>query len=476
MINKINYSKDILSYTNKKNLSKIFFFSIFLLWALIIGTLIGKGSSLGWFLIIVTAFVPALFLNNTLLLAGLIVFIFVIKGTLGTIFGVLPRQAIWASDAVIMFLFFKSFVLKVRQRNFEKTTLFLPIVLFFLWAILSGFLNGISWFTIGVALKDFFRYVLLFYAIVNLNIEGKILKRLITIFIIIIFLQVPIIIFQYHLYGQCDYVSGTLGRGGTGEMLILMTGMISLLIGFFLIYKSNIMYLLGISYLLISHILGTARAALFLIPLTIIFIIRKSLHGRKLGKILTMSLILAGFVYFVISIPSLKEPVNSLISGTVKGLNSQVNAVVMGSGRTPGRLRAPRIAFEWINKRYLAPIFGYGFGSTKESYFEGYTGRFFQTYSPRTNQLSLTLIEMGYPGLIFYLWLIFIVFRMNLIFFRNIKDNYWKAISFGVDGIIFLHFVGCIYHDIWRTSYSCFPFWFFSAIIYSVGKQKKIFE
>ena len=280
MIYKINLSKNILIFDSKRNLAKAFFFFMFLLWALLIGILIGKGSSFGWFLIIVAAFVPVLFLNNTLLLAGLIVFIFVFKGTLGTVLEILPRQAIWASDAFMISLFLKSFFPKIRERNFERTPLFLPIVLFFLWAILSGFLNGISWFTIGVALKDFLRYALLFFAIVNLNIEEKNLKLLIALFVVLIFLQVPVAFFQYHLYGQCDWVSGTLGRHGTGEMLILITGLISILIGFFLYYRAHLIYLLGIGTVLILPILGTIRAGLFYIPLTIIFTIRKSFRGR----------------------------------------------------------------------------------------------------------------------------------------------------------------------------------------------------
>jgi O-antigen ligase len=121
-------------------------------------------------------------------------------------------------------------------------------------------------------------------------------------------------------------------------------------------------------------------------------------------------------------------------------------------------------------------VIGYGFGSTKESYFGEYTGRFYKTYSPRTNQLSSTLIEMGYPGLVFYFWLIFAAFAMNIRFFRNTKDNYWKAISFGLDGVIFMYFVGILYNNIWRAAYASFPFWFFLAIIYSLGRRKRILE
>ena len=474
MINRMQFSKNMVNPITTEKINSFFYLSLFLLCAVVMGTLIGKENPVGWFLVIIAAFTPILFLSNALSLAGLIFFIFIIKGTFEPIFGVLPREAIWASDAIIVFLFLRSLHLGLGEKEFEKTPLFLPILSFFIWAALSGFLNSISWFTIGVALKDFFRYVLLFYALINLNLQEKELRSLITLFIMLIFLQIPITIFQYQLYGQHDWVSGTLGRHGTGDMLILVTGIISILIGFFLYYKIHLMYLLGIPCLLISLILGSARAALLYIPLTIIFIIRKSLHGKLLAKTFAMLLILGIFIGLTLMIPFLREPFNSLIKDSIRGLKTQVNAAVIGP-EVPGRLRSPRMAMEWINREPLSAVIGYGFGSTKESYFEEYTGRFFKTYSPRTNQLSSTLIEMGYPGLIFYFWLIFIAFAINLRFFRNVKDNYWKAVSFGVDGIIFMHLVGILYGNIWHESYSSFPFWFFLAIIYSLGKKKGIF-
>jgi len=475
MINRMQLSKNNLNFITTEKINNFFYLPLFLLWAALIGSLIGRENPVGLLLMIVTIFTLILFLSDTLLLAGLIFFIFIIKGTFEPILGILPRQAIWASDVIIVFLFLKSLHLGVSQKKFETTPLALPISLFFIWAVLSGFLNGIPWFTITVTLKDFFRYILLFYAVINLDIKEKKLKSLITLFIILIFFQIPITIFQYRLYGQSDWVSGTLGRHGTDQMLILVTGIISLLIGFFLYYKSRFIYLLGIPCLLVPLILGSARAALFYIPLTIVFILRKSVHGKLLTKTFGMLLILGILIGFVFMVPFLREPLNSLIIDAIRGLKMQVNAPVIGS-RIPGRLRAPRIAVEWINRQRLGPVIGYGFGSTKESYFEGYTGKFYKTYSPRTNQLSSTLIEMGYPGLIFYFWLIFVSFAINLSFFRNIKDNYWKAISFGMDGIIFMHLVGILYHNLWRTGYASFPFWFFLAIIYSLEKQKRIFK
>ena len=474
MTNTTQFCKNILNSITTEKINKFLYLSLFLLWAALVGTLIAKESPIGWFLVIGTTFTLILCLSDTLSLGGLLFFIFVIKGTFEPIFGILPRPATWASDAIIVFLFLKSLHLGVGQKKFEKTPLALPILLFSTWAVLSGSLNGIPWFTIGVALKDFLRYILLFYAIINLDIEEKNLKSLITLFTVLIFLQVPITIFQYNLYGQSDWVSGTLGRHGTGEMLILVTGMISVFTGFSLHYKSR-SYLLGIPCLLVPLILGGARAALFYIPLTIIFILRKSLHGKLLAKTVEMLLILGILIGLLLTIPPLREPFDSLTRGAIRGLRKQVNAAAVGS-KVPGRLRAPRIAVEWINRERLGPVIGYGFGSTKESYFGEYAGKFHKIYSPRTNQLSSTLIEMGYPGLVFYFWLIFAAFAMNFRFLRNARNNYWKAISFGVDGIIFMHLVGILYHNIWRTGYSSFPFWFFLAIICSLGKQKGIFK
>ena len=330
-MSRMQFSKNILNFRTTERINKFSYLSLFLLWAALVGALIGKENPARWFLVIVTTFTPILFLSNALSLAGVIFFIFVIKGTFEPIFGILPRQAMWASDAIIVFLFLKSLHSAIGEKNFEKTPLVLPILLFSIWAVFSGFLNAIPWFTIGVALKDFLRYILLFYAIINLDIEEKDLKSLITLFIMLIFLQIPITIFQYKLHGQCDWVSGALGRHGTGDMLVLVTGIISMLIGLFLYYKSPFLYLLGILGLLISLILGSARAALLYVLLTIIFIIRKSLQGKLLAKTFEMLLMLGILIGFVLMIPFLREPFNSLTTNAIRGLKTQVNADVIRS-------------------------------------------------------------------------------------------------------------------------------------------------
>lgn len=448
---------------------------LFLAWFSIIGILIGNESPARWYLIIFTFFIPILLLKDSMRIAGLILFIFVVKGVFNVILGVLPRQVIWASDAFILILFFKSLHIWVLKKKYSKTQLFLPTTLFFTLAVFSGFFNSIPWFTMGIAFKDFFRYIILFFALINLDIDETELKSLISFFIIIIFIQIPVTIFQYRLYGLHDWVSGTLGRHGTGEMLVLVSCTISMLIGFYIYFKSYFMYLIAIPFLLIPPILGYVRAALLYIPVTVVFILTKNLHLKVIPNTLRAVLLLVILVSLIISIPFFREPINTMISGSIFGLQKQVNAVVLQGG-IPGRLRAPKVALEWVNRERLAPFIGYGFGSTKESYFEKYTGKFFKTFSPRTNQLSSILIEMGFPGLIFYLWIIIMAFVMNHKFFINVEDNYWKAISIGLDGIIFMHLIGILYHNIWRTSYSCFPFWFFTAVIYSIGKQKGIFR
>lgn len=139
MINRMQLSKNNLNFITTEKINKTFYLPLFLLWVVLIGSLIGRENPLGLFLIIVTIFTLILFLSDTLLLAGLIFFILIIKGTFEPIFGILPPQAIWASDAIIVFVFLKSLHLGVSQKKFKKTPLFLPILLFFIWAVLSGF-------------------------------------------------------------------------------------------------------------------------------------------------------------------------------------------------------------------------------------------------------------------------------------------------------------------------------------------------
>jgi len=187
--------------SNKYN--KAVCFALILLFGTCIAFNIVNPNDYIWLLVVVAIFAPFLIISNALALVILILFLFIAQGVFEAILGILPRQVVWASEAIIGFLFLKSILSTWRKKSFRKTHLFLPLLLFLLWAISSGVLNSMPWFTIGVTLKDFFRYVLLFYAIINLDIEEKTLKLLVALFLVIMFFQIRRLYLLISIYSSC---------------------------------------------------------------------------------------------------------------------------------------------------------------------------------------------------------------------------------------------------------------------------------
>ncbi|KKL12646.1 hypothetical protein LCGC14_2533690, partial [marine sediment metagenome] len=86
-------------------------------------------------------------------------------------------------------------------------------------------------------------------------------------------------------------------------------------------------------------------------------------------------------------------------------------------------------------------------------------------------QLSKTVMELGYLGFFLFLLIIYKIYKMNVSFYKNIQDDYWKSISVGFSGIIFLYVIGIIYNSVWVINSISFIFWFLSASLFIVAKR-----
>jgi cell division protein FtsW (lipid II flippase) len=84
-------------------------------------------------------------------------------------------------------------------------------------------------------------------------------------------------------------------------------------------------------------------------------------------------------------------------------------------------------------------------------------------------------LELGYGGLLFFLFLFYRLFVLNKIFFSAIDDPFWKAISIGFFGILFTSAYAIVYNLSWISPPLGFPLWFIAGAIYRVGYLKGIY-
>lgn len=88
-------------------------------------------------------------------------------------------------------------------------------------------------------------------------------------------------------------------------------------------------------------------------------------------------------------------------------------------------------------------------------------------------QVSRILAEFGYLGLALFLVLMIILYRVNSRLFRRTDNAYWKALSLGFSGMLFVYIVGLVYYPVLVEDQTAFFFWFLAAAICSVEGRKK---
>jgi hypothetical protein len=90
---------------------------------------------------------------------------------------------------------------------------------------------------------------------------------------------------------------------------------------------------------------------------------------------------------------------------------------------------------------------------------------------------SASALEFGYLGALLFLVPIFYLYIINKRFLRRVDDPYWKALSFGLSGIVFTSFVvNFIYSEFYRLDIAAFLLFFFGGIIYKREAHGRLWE
>ena len=104
----------------------------------------------------------------------------------------------WSSETLIAFCFIWLCLNKlVRREPLKRTIIDLPLLGFLLAVLLSALWNGSGFLDSAMWLGPVLRYVLLFYIIVNLDVDEKYTKKVIYIISICLAIQVSIGLIQY---------------------------------------------------------------------------------------------------------------------------------------------------------------------------------------------------------------------------------------------------------------------------------------
>lgn len=440
-----------------------------------IGRNIVRSNPYFWLIVVASPVLLVLLKNTKLGILLIILSVFFADWLYGT--GLIPAQLTWLPEVVLLIYVIKAVFLR---KKFIATPIDIPIILFCVVAVISMFITSTSPISVLLALRLDLKFILMFYLLINLDFDEYFFKRIMSMLILLLVIQVPVAIGKYMRFGQMEASIGTYGSFGGGLSTILPLFAISLFFGLYLIADEKprgkyIFFILG--YLIFPILAGKRGFLFYSIPL--IAFLAWQAKGKYFRKIVPVSMILLpGFLASIYFVPTLRPALHNPKYLWEYSLSYETRR--FGTAGAGGRIAAIEDTYVAVKKDPFLFLFGYGPGSTIKSYFKAYDKmagskvpvKIFYGFT----HLVSTVIEYGYLGFLFYFLLpLIILFKMNQKFYKKIEDRYWKAISFGFGGILFSSFVlGLFYWDLFRIDLSGFLFWFFAAIIYSIGKSHKI--
>ena len=140
---------------------------------------------------------------------------------------------------------------------------------------------------------------------------------------------------------------------------------------------------------------------------------------------------------------------------------------------TPGRISSIQVIYNKLLTIPYGTALGAGPGNWSESYFSSYTGNIYQQFSldySGINQVASTMSEWGILGLITLFLIILQIYRMNSGLFIVSTDKFWRVISYGFSGIIFLYVMGTTYNPVFYLDSGAFFFYTLAGIIFRINE------
>lgn len=421
---------------------------------------------------------------------------------LSRVLGILPNQVRWIPEGLIVLLV----IYTVLLRSFKDKLIFkrTPIDIFMVGLVLIGLLSlAVNYGSIITALSGFrnlLRPLLLFYVIVNLELDEKYLKRLIFLLIFLELLQIPITFVQFLLYGGGDQANGTLGYYSSQMTVMLASVFMSLLFGLAIVRKSWMYAFVG-SLLFFPILFTEGKAGFFIVPLMLLFMFgvhflqtaKPGLIFSKLkyviGIIIVFSLIY-GLSLWLAPLVIPRSEINTFLQEPSEIFERYETPLSQTNGIPLSRLGDIQFAWNLISQTPLYTIMGYGPGEASPgiqgwedgklyvqygldpAFFFGDINAQYTLYS--FTQVSAMLQEFGVTGLIFYLLMLVAIFRTSIKFARQPGvTSFWQGINLGFSGAVFAFTAYAVYYRAWYWEASAYVFWGLAAVIYTLYSRNK---
>jgi hypothetical protein len=427
--------------------------------------------------------------------------------------GLVPQATTWFSELLLA-----AYALRLLGHlATERTVLRKSVgridfwVILMLWvALLSALVSEQHPIVTLLGLRGYFKYLLFFYLILNLNFSLRFLQKIYHLFWLLLFTQPVAVAVQAWIYSAHGAVSadsngGTMAGylGGT-SLLSIITGMAGALgFAYFLETKRKNYLILAVLLLIV---LGLAEAkggyvffGLGLFSVLFFYSLRRRSMGLIWKLVLPVVLLTAGLKVSAdlasshsrIDIGKILKQFTTLyeLAGQMDFTENQESfRTSQESGESLGlnvsyidRMADMQMAVRYVADKPLGGLLGSGPGAGSVSHFRGFSGAIYKQYQETYGkisdvfwtQFSRTLVELGYAGLVAHLGLYFGVFSLAYRHYMTCSDPSWRACTLSLMGFVGIIFLGTFYHRIGVMDPILFIFWLSAALIVIRRRQER---
>ncbi len=366
----------------------------------------------------------------------------------------------------------------LRKQAPEKSPGLIPLGLLFMVGFISGRLNDVPTLTGLVGQRYVFEMVILYLAIVNLDLSERFLRSLIYLILAIGVFQgiIGIIEFidKYRLYmaGNHDIVQGTWGGGSANAI-----GIFFLCLSFIVLARLRRAWhgVIGavLGFYVLMLVLSSCRTGIVLAPLAFLFVLREKLRNPKYWIAMAVALVfLVGSLVFY-----------------YRNTEAQAARDLGGSEfvfQVTERTRVIPIMGQVLRNNAAFPLLGAGPGTYRTRTGDIYGSKMYLQVEAmvRTEEVvapfidtsyAVVWMEYGVVGLV-----LFGLAMVRLFFFawreeRFIRSFFWRDYFRALQAIILIYaFVGGIF-ALWTHFQSNIYLWVFSAIgvRYSILRKRE---
>lgn len=407
-----------------------------------------------FWLLLLGAFGGALLLKDHRTAVVLLVVSVFLLDWLSDVVGIIPRQITWLPELILIGLFFKVLFSIAKDKKLPHTAIDGPMVLLIGVGVLSAVLNSAGLEVLLFGFRSYFKFVVLFYAVATLAFDDGFLQKMIKLFVLLAFIQIPVAIAQRFFYlavPSGDIVGGTLGVNTSGTLTLFLMSIISLLVAWHLngLIKARALFA-SMVLLFIPMVINETKITFIIFPLLLLF-----LFGQSLIKTLTLRRILVSVVLsvgiFYVAVLSYNLIYVSFYQKSA-GLFAaeQVNYVALPYTKSGSLNRLAQISFahDNVTKDWQTAVLGVGPGNASDSFFAMAVGDYFKKYEVLkidSTFLGRVIWEYGYLGLAIFMYMLFKLWVLARTINRESNDAFERSIAMGFQGTLLIVAIATIY-------------------------------